>query len=150
MPSRYPSGKYAEPLPHLGDMGGDDYDTQYEMKFEGEDVRLKTPLDMVKEFRTAMSQERSAGRSFKLMEEEWEEFLSAYSAVNELKELADLVYVSFGYAEALGWDLDEALRRVHKNNMERCVWPDGSVRKREDGKVMKYPEAGEVELEDLV
>ena len=114
------------------------------------DIEAMTPLEMVEEFRTTMKQEPSNARSFKLMKEEWEEFLNAFSDENELKELADLVYVSYGYAEALGQDLDEALRRVHVNNMERCVWPDGVVRFREDGKVMKNPDARDVDLEDLV
>lgn len=109
-----------------------------------------TPQEMVTEFRETMKQEPSSFRSFKLMKEEWDEFLNAFSDENELKELADLVYVSFGYAEALGWDLDEALRRVHANNMERCIWPDGKVRFREDGKVMKRPDHEEVNLSDLV
>ena len=127
-----------------------DENGQYERDFEEGSRDVKTPLDMVKEFRTTMSQERSDKRSFELMREEWEEFIGAYSAENELKELADLVYVSFGYAESLGWDLDEALRRVHKNNMERCVWPDGIIRKNSSGKVLKNPEAAQVELGDLV
>lgn len=110
----------------------------------------QTPLEMVHEFRITMKQEPSNARSFKLMKEEWDEFLNAFSDENELKELADLVYVSYGYAEALGWDLDEALRRVHKNNMERCVWPDGYVRYNSDGKVLKNPDAKAVDLEDLV
>ena len=33
-----------------------------------------------------------------------------------LKELADLVYVCFQYAENMEWDLEEALDRVHKSN----------------------------------
>ena len=125
------------------------YNIQDEMDF-GSECKRQTPMHMVKQFRTTMQQEPSSSRSFKLMKEEWDEFLDAFSSENELKELADLVYVSFGYADALGWDLDEALRRVHKNNMERCVWPDGTVHKREDGKIMKNPDAREVNLEDLV
>lgn len=109
-----------------------------------------TPLEMVKEFRETMMQEPSSPRSFKLMVEEWDEFINAFSDENELKELADLIYVSYGYAEALGWDIDEALRRVHENNMDRCIWPDGTIKFREDGKVLKNPKAKDVDLEDLV
>ena len=36
-----------------------------------------------------------------------------------LKELADLVYVTYGYAATYGWDLDEAFRRVHASNMSK-------------------------------
>jgi NTP pyrophosphatase (non-canonical NTP hydrolase) len=60
----------------------------------------------------------------RLIVEEFKEFLDAENqlimglTVNSaecLKELADLVYVCYQYAENLGWDLDEALDRVHKN-----------------------------------
>lgn len=122
------------------------YDRQKEMDFD----KKPSPLDMVAQFRKAMKQTPNSTLSFRLMKEEWDEFLNAFSDENELKELADLVYVAFGYADALGWDLDEALRRVHANNMERCIWPDGSVRFREDGKVMKRPNHAEVNLSDLV
>lgn len=56
-----------------------------------------------------------------------------------LKETCDLVYVLVGTAVSLGWDFDEAFARVHASNMAK-VWPDGTVRKREDGKVLKPPE----------
>lgn len=92
-----------------------------------------------------------------LIREEFREFSEACAnefkeATSEdlLKELSDLVYVIYGYAAFRGWDLDEAVRRVHKNNMERCVWPDGTIRKRDDGKVMKNPDAPKVQLSDLV
>lgn len=52
------------------------------------------------------------------------------------KELADLVYVTYGAAIALGIDLDEAIRRVHVSNMTKRN-PDGSITRRQDGKVLK-------------
>ena len=36
-----------------------------------------------------------------------------------LKELADLVYVCYQYAANMGWDLDEAMHRVHESNMSK-------------------------------
>jgi predicted HAD superfamily Cof-like phosphohydrolase len=97
------------------------------------------------------------GMREKLIREEFREFSEACAnefkeATSEdlLKELSDLVYVIYGYAAFRGWDLDEAVRRVHENNMERCVWPDGTIRKRDDGKVMKNPDAPKVQLSDLV
>lgn len=74
----------------------------------------------------------------------------AYSPADELKELADLVYVIYGYANSKGWDLDEAIRRVHTNNVGRCVQPDGTVKRREDGKILKNKDHPKVNLEDLV
>jgi predicted HAD superfamily Cof-like phosphohydrolase len=92
-----------------------------------------------------------------LISEEYGEWFSAYDPeemedqpVEELKELADLVYVIYGYAISLGWNLDEAVRRVHENNMGRMYQPDGTIKRREDGKILKNPEYPKVELGDLV
>lgn len=65
-----------------------------------------------------------------------------------LKELADLVYVSFQLAAACGWELDEALDRVHQSNLSKLV--DGKPVKREDGKVLKGPNYQPPHLDDLV
>lgn len=66
-----------------------------------------------------------------------------------LKELADLAYVIYGTAEAFGWDLDEAVKRVHESNMTK-LGADGKPVYREDGKVMKGPGYKEPYLGDLV
>lgn len=66
-----------------------------------------------------------------------------------LKELADLAYVLYGTAEALGWNLDEAVRRVHESNMSK-LGADGKPIYREDGKVLKGPNYKEPYLGDLV
>ena len=65
-----------------------------------------------------------------------------------LKELADLVYVCFQFAAAAGWQLDEALDRVHQSNLSKLV--DGKPLKREDGKVLKGPNYQPPNLKDLV
>lgn len=54
------------------------------------------------------------------------------------KELADVVYVAYGAAVQSGIDLDAALELVHASNMTK-VWEDGTVKLREDGKVLKPP-----------
>lgn len=82
--------------------------------------------------------------------DEWVEELQAGSRSEQLKELADLVYVIYGYAHAKGWDLDEAVRRVHENNLGRCIQPDGSVQRRADGKILKNKDYPKVDLSDLV
>lgn len=93
-----------------------------------------------------------------LIVEEFKEFLDAenqlikgytVNAVECLKELADLVYVCYQYAENLGWDLDEALNRVHVSNMSK-LGPDGQPIRREDGKVLKGPNYQPPNLNDLV
>ena len=93
-----------------------------------------------------------------LIVEEFKEFLDAenqlltdftINSADCLKELADLVYVCFQYAENLGWDLDEALDRVHKSNMTK-LGEDGQPIRREDGKVLKGPNYQPPNLTDLV
>ena len=66
-----------------------------------------------------------------------------------LKELADLVYVCYQYAENMGWFLDEALDRVHKSNMSK-LGADSKPIYREDGKVLKGPNYKPPTLTDLI
>jgi predicted HAD superfamily Cof-like phosphohydrolase len=93
-----------------------------------------------------------------LIVEEFKEFLDAenqlimglrVNAADCLKELADLVYVCFQYAENLGWDLDEALNRVHVSNMSKLD-ENGQPIRREDGKVLKGPNYQPPILTDIV
>ena len=90
--------------------------------------------------------------------EEFKEFLEAENNVfrdnpqiraETLKELADLVYVCYQYAENMGWDLDEAMHRVHESNMSKLD-QDGKPIYREDGKVLKGPNYTPPNLEELV
>ena len=118
----------------------------------------KTPLDMVKHFARVYGQ--TLGHPWVkdtdkdllrlvLLKEEYAEVLSAVDAENLLKELADLVYVTYGYAATFNWNLDEAVRRVHASNMSKLD-TDGKPLYREDGKVLKGPNYAEPNLTDLV
>lgn len=116
-------------------------------------LNIIDPLEMVKEFSIIMGQSPKPELYAKLIHEEMNEWLQEYmsgSKVLELKELTDLAYVIFGYANANGWDLMESLRRVHVNNVNRCLQPDGTVKRRDDGKVMKNKNYPKVDLNDLV
>ena len=87
-----------------------------------------------------------------LISEEFAELKAAISSEpyeNELKELADLVYVCFQYAENMEWDLEEALDRVHKSNMSK-LGLDGKPIRRADGKVLKGPNYQPPILNDLI
>ena len=93
-----------------------------------------------------------------LIVEEFKEFLEAEGMLfrnntdfpaEALKELADLVYVCYQYAENMGWFLDEALDRVHKSNMSK-LGNDGLPIYREDGKVLKGPNYAPPNLTDLI
>ena len=118
----------------------------------------KTPLDMVRQFHRIMKQ--SCDHLYvqnsdldrlrlKLVAEEFDEICAAETADNLLKELADLIYVTYGYAVAFGWDLDEAVRRVHASNMSK-LGPDGAPIYRDDGKVLKGENYSEPDLSDLL
>ena len=94
----------------------------------------------------------------RLIVEEFKEFLDAenqlimgltVNAAECLKELADLVYVCYQYAANLGWDLDEALDRVHQSNLSKLD-DNGNPIYREDGKVLKGPNYQPPNLNDLV
>ena len=66
-----------------------------------------------------------------------------------LKELADLAFVCFQYAAAMGWDLDEALNRIWASNMSK-LGDDGQPFRRDDGKILKGPNYVPPDLADLV
>lgn len=52
------------------------------------------------------------------------------------KELADLLYVTYGTAVAYGIDIDRVFREVHESNMSKLD-SSGKPIYREDGKVLK-------------
>ena len=120
-------------------------------KWKITETNKRSPSDMVKEFMSVTGQTPDPDLQLKLMSEEYVEVLAAdEDSVEELKELADLVYVIYGFAEARGYDLDEALVRVHQNNVGRCIQPDGTVQRRFDGKIIKNPQYPPVVLADLL
>ena len=111
--------------------------------------------DQAIQFRTAYGiQNGRTNRTMQLdlIAEEFKEFKDAVASEpyeNELKELADLVYVCFQYAENMEWDLEEALDRVHKSNMSK-LGLDGAPIRRADGKVLKGPNYKPPTLTDLI
>jgi len=125
-------------------------------------MNLKTPfmnqslLDQAEEFRAAYNLP-ACGKSTKptqkcLIDEEWSEFHEAFHQKGEdeqLKELADLVYVCYQFAASQEWDLDEAMRRVHESNMSKLD-DNGKPIYRGDGKVLKGPNYKPPYLLDLL
>ena len=119
--------------------------------------------DQAKEFRTKYNLKSSRSkdkRSYQknLIVEEFKEFLEAEGMLfrknstieaEALKELADLIYVCYQYAENMGWLLDEALDRVHLSNMSKLD-DEGKPVYREDGKVLKGPNYKPPTLTDLI
>tara|TARA_Y100000361_G_C10936498_1_gene226551 strand:- start:63 stop:443 length:381 start_codon:yes stop_codon:yes gene_type:complete len=115
-----------------------------------------------KEFRSKYNLKNSSAKNVRsyqkdLIIEEFKEFLEAEGFLfmhgknhqeHALKELADLVYVCYQYAENMGWFLDEALDRVHQSNLSKLD-EEGNPIYREDGKVLKGPNYKPPTLEDL-
>lgn len=117
-------------------------------------------------FRTAMEQpinttdENVHELQVTLITEEYNEFIDAFDSefkdltnvelakIDQLKELADLVFVCYQFAAARGWDLDTAMRRVFESNMSKLV--DGKPVRRIDGKVLKGPNYQPPILDDLI
>ena len=120
-------------------------------------IQNQSLLDQAIQFRHSYNVKGSGSQNGKttqkaLIDEEWSEFHEAYhfeSEVNQLKELADLVYVCYQMAASQDWDLDEAMRRVHESNMSK-LGEDGKPIYRADGKVLKGPNYQPPNLEDLV
>ena len=118
--------------------------------------------EQAKEFRSKYNLKNSADRQtrgvqHKLIVEEFKEFMQAEGFLfmhgqnhqeEALKELADLIYVCYQYAENMGWFLDEAMNRVHVSNMSKLD-EDGKPIYREDGKVLKGPNYKPPDLSDL-
>ena len=118
--------------------------------------------EQAKEFRSKYGIQNSADRparayQHELIVEEFKEFLEAEGMLfmhgrnhqeHALKELADLVYVCYQYAENMGWFLDEALNRVHLSNMSK-LGEDSKPIRREDGKILKGPNYKPPDLSDL-
>ena len=119
--------------------------------------------EQAKEFRTRYGIKNSHGRIERshqkdLIVEEFKEFLEADGMMfmhghnvqcETLKELADLVYVCYQYAENMNWFLDEALNRIHLSNMSK-LGEDGKPILRKDGKVLKGPNYKPPDLSDLI
>ena len=112
-------------------------------------------LTMAEQFRSAYTLTNGRdqrGLQKSLIDEEWSEFHEAYHMkddVEQLKELADLVYVCYQFAASQEWDLDEAFRRVHDSNMSKLD-EFGKPIYRPDGKVLKGPNYKEPYLQDLI
>lgn len=111
--------------------------------------------DMVAEFARVTHQPINLISARNIFNEELHEFLVEYDnpdaePTQELKELADMVYTAYGYARARGWDLTGAIESVHKNNVGRVFQDDGSIKRRDDGKILKNPDYPKVDLESFI
>ena len=120
--------------------------------------------EQAKEFRTKYGLKSSRTRDRRsyqknLIVEEFKEFLEAEGMLfrnnatiesEALKELADLIYVAYQYADNMGWFLDEALDRVPLSNMSKLGEDGKPIRREKDGKVLKGPNYKPPDLSDLI
>lgn len=111
---------------------------------------MSTGIDVeaaVRTFMTAAGQGRDDGKNafdlrLKLIEEEYQEFMEALDWGDDVfiaKEAADLVYVVVGTLISRGIPFNDVFAALQQSNMTK-VGPDGSVVKREDGKILKGPD----------
>lgn len=72
-----------------------------------------------------------------LIAEEVGELNDANKAVDQLDALIDILVVTVGAIHSMGVDAEGAWKEVFRSNMAKVDPTTGTVRKREDGKVLK-------------
>ncbi len=88
----------------------------------------------------------------KLIQEEAAEYTDALvrgDIVAVADALGDLLYVVFGACVAHGINIEPVFNEIHRSNMSKA-WPDGSVQKRQDGKVIKPPSYSPADLKPII
>jgi predicted HAD superfamily Cof-like phosphohydrolase len=121
-----------------------------------------TPFEMVREFHTAYGlpvvetpghplEDRIKLRRDLIAEEYWEydRAVENNDLINLAQELADLFYVVVGAALEYGISLEDVIAEVHRANMSKLD-SDGSVLRREDGKVLKGPKYKAPDIEAVL
>ena len=93
------------------------------------------------QFRNMLIREECAEASYELLQDPVD--IAALT-----KELADILYVVYGTATAMGLPLEEAFERVHQSNMSKLD-TDYKPLKDETGKVLKGPFYKPPDLTDL-
>lgn len=92
------------------------------------------------------------GLRLDLLAEEYEEVLDAVHSgdvADVAKELADLVYVTYGFAVEAGIPLDIIVAEIHASNMSKLD-EDGKPIVRHDGKVLKGPNYREAQVKEIL
>lgn len=87
-----------------------------------------------------------------LINEEIDEFdveIQVRDLPKAVKEACDIIYVLHGWMIENGIDSDAAFAEVHRSNMSK-VWDDGTVKYREDGKVLKPPTYSPADIEGVL
>jgi len=88
-----------------------------------------------------------------LISEEFGELCEAEVAENEVEEfdaVLDLIVVLIGYGLSRGWPMNEGWAEVMRSNMAKIDPYSGTVRRREDGKILKPEGWTPPNLADLI
>lgn len=108
-------------------------------------MRMSLILEEVTELVEAVYGVESAALLEGILEEILETDRENRDLVETADALADLVYVIYGMALETGISLPSVLGEVQRSNMSKLM-PDGSVRRREDGKILKGPNFSEPDI----
>lgn len=77
---------------------------------------------------------------FKLIVEEYDEFIEAYNTKDDAEQLDacfDMMWVIIGYMKSRGWNCEQAWDEGAKSNLSKIDLTTGMVIRREDGKILK-------------
>ncbi|WP_241518738.1 MazG nucleotide pyrophosphohydrolase domain-containing protein [Streptomyces sp. CB03238] len=134
-----------------------------QLDFQGAVAQFHEAFDVANDIVTPDKFRELLQRRVTLITEETREVVEAVAAVKDgignpgypldrvehlAKELADLLYVTFGTADLLGIPLNKAFAEVHDSNMSK-LGEDGKPVLREDGKVLKGPNYREADMSDV-
>jgi predicted HAD superfamily Cof-like phosphohydrolase len=103
---------------------------------------MSMPLDVLV-FQTACDQKPSKENVElyrKLINEEYGEFVEAYQDKNEVEQLdacMDLIWVTLGFCNMKGYDVQGAWNEVLRSNMRKLDPKTQKAIRREDGKILK-------------
>lgn len=126
---------------------------------------MRTQLEMLKEFHqkfeltvgtepTGRLSPNDHRLRYNLMAEElgeWDDAATLGNTREVAKELADLLYVVYGTIVTHGLTevMESVFAEVHRSNMSK-VWEDGTVHRREDGKIIKPPTYSPADLSEYI
>lgn len=86
---------------------------------------------------TYNANDQQAGMYADLITEEFDEWWAAQpGSPDDADACIDIMVVLIGYMFSRGWPAEELWKEVVRSNMSK-VGPDGFVRRREDGKILK-------------
>ena len=68
---------------------------------------------------------------------------------NVMKELADLLYVVYGFAVTYCLPIEDSFNLVHENNIGRMTQDDGTIQFTPEGKVIKNPNYPRVDFSNV-